>query len=61
MGPNEDDCSICMLEKGAFDEEIAMLSKCMKLLMADCFAKVQQMIVEQALTALFAKTEVDNE
>ena len=60
VGMKEEDGSICMLEKGVFDEEIATLSKYTKLLMADCFAKIRHPIVERALTALFAKTEVDN-
>ena len=40
VGMKEDyGSAICMLEKGAFDEEIAILSKYTKLLIADCFCE----------------------
>lgn len=59
--PKEVDGFIRMLEKGMFDEEIGALSKCKKLLTADCFVKVRDPIVERALTALYAKSAMDNE
>jgi hypothetical protein len=60
-GQKEGDGSIHMLEEGILDEEIGALSECKKLLTADCFVKVRDPIIERALTALCAKSEMDNE